>query len=135
MGLDIWLFLAHAFIRGASRGPVDLYESSDSPLVWAVRGRHKVTSGDLIVYLSAPEDVRAIHERIEALSESELIALLRAESKVIVMEYVAEGIDLERARGMGGDPEMRHAKSLWAEVAAFYRRAATEGRYVACEIG
>ena len=135
VGIVIWQFLASAFMRDTSREPLDLYGRSDSPLTWAICGRSEVTSYGMDVNLNAPEDVRAIHERIEALPETELIALLQAEYEALVAKYMAEGIDLERAQGLLGDPEMRYAKSLCAGIAAFYRRAAAEGRYVACVFG
>ena len=130
-----WWFFLNVFTDGDFRETINRYASYDSPLVWAIRGRHPVVQYEDSVYYNAPEDVAVIHHRIEAASEAEINAAFLREQRAAYDSLIAEGIEQDRVRGLVGERDEQPSTALWKEIGSFYQRASTEGRYVVCRIG
>lgn len=130
----VWRYLLNVFTEGDFRETINRYAHYDSPLVWAIRGRHPVVQYEDSVYYNTPEDVAVIHQRIEAASEEIDAAFLR-EQRAAYDSLIAEGIEPDRVRDLVGERDERPSTELWEEIGSFYQRAAAERRYVVCWIG
>ena len=130
-----WWFFLNVFTEGDFRERINRYASYDSPLVWAIRGRHPVVQDEDSVYYNAPEDVAAIHQRIETTSKEEFDAAFLREQRAAYDSLIAEGIEPDRVRGLVGERDERPSTELWEEISLFYQRAAAERRYSVCWIG
>lgn len=127
-----WLYFAPALAQAGGDEPVSPYAPSESPLVWAVRARHHVTTD---VWLNTPDDVVEVDKRLEAVTEDEFTKMFQANRRTLIAEYKASGVRPEAIPSLVGPAHLGYEAVDWGKLRAFYARAAAEGRYVVSEIG
>lgn len=130
-----WRYFASAFVRSGREGDFSSSQAlapSDDPLVWSVRARHSVADQH---WLSTPEDVALVHERLRSVTAEEFADIFQAEHRAVVAEYEASGHTHEAALREAGPDDFRYEAIRWGSLRAFYARAAAEGRYVVADIG